>query len=88
MLAGLLAALAYLWRRFATLPPLLSVLRVATAAALAIVLARLIPGAGKIMGLAGCATAGIVFAAGLLVLREFGATDREKFAKILKLRRR
>ena len=88
MLAGLLAALAYLWRRFAALPPLLSVLRVAAAAAIAIALTRLIPGAGKIVGLASCAAAAVVFAAALLVLREFGATDREKFAKILKLRGR
>jgi O-antigen/teichoic acid export membrane protein len=88
MLAGLLAALAYLWRRFAALPPVLSVLRVGGSAAIAIALARLIPGTGKLVGLAGCAVAGIVFAAGLLVLREFGATDREKFAKILKLKPR
>jgi O-antigen/teichoic acid export membrane protein len=88
MLAGLLAALAYLWRRFSALPPLLSVVRVGAAAGLAILLARLIPGAGKVVGLAGCAASAIVFGATLLVLREFGATDREKLAKILKLRGR
>lgn len=88
MLAGLLAALVYLWRRFAALPPLLSVLRVGSAAALAIAVARLIPGDGKVVGLAGCSVAALLFAVGLLVLREFGATDREKFAKILKLRSR
>jgi stage V sporulation protein B len=85
MLAGLLAALIYLWRRFAALPPLLSVLRVCIAAALATGAARLMPGSGKIAGLAAIATAGVVFAAGLLLLREFGATDREKFRKILKM---
>jgi O-antigen/teichoic acid export membrane protein len=88
MLAGLLAALAYLWRRFAALPPLLSVVRVGVAAAAAIGVARLIPGTGKMIGLVGCAAAGLVFAAGLVVLREFGATDKEKFAKILKLKAR
>jgi O-antigen/teichoic acid export membrane protein len=88
MLAGLLAALVYLWRRFAALPPLLSVLRVCTAAALATALGRVMPGSGKIAGLAATAAAGIAFAAVLLLLREFGTTDREKFAKILKLRRR
>lgn len=88
MLAGLLAAIVYLWRRFATLPPLTSVLRVCAAAALAIALGRVIPGSGKIAGLAAMAASGIAFAAALLLLREFGATDREKFAKILKLRRR
>jgi hypothetical protein len=88
MLAGLVAAIFYLWRRFAALPPMLSVLRVCVAAAAAIAAARLIPGDGKIVGLAGVAAAGIVFAVGLLVLREFGATDKEKFAKILKLKPR
>jgi O-antigen/teichoic acid export membrane protein len=88
MLAGLLAALVYLWRRFAALPPILSVLRVCAAAALATALGRVMPGSGKIAGLAATAAAGIAFAAVLLLLREFGTTDREKFAKILKLRRR
>ncbi len=88
MLAGLVAALIYLWRRFTALPPFSSVLRVGIAAGLATGLARVIPGSGKISGLAAIAASGIVFAATLLVLREFGATDREKFGKILKLRRR
>jgi stage V sporulation protein B len=88
MLAGLLAALVYLWRRFGALPPLLSVLRVGAAAAAAIAVARLLPGSGKMVGLGGCAAAGLVFAVGLVVLREFGATDKEKFAKILKLKAR
>jgi stage V sporulation protein B len=88
MLAGLVAALAYLWRRFAALPPLLSVLRVGVAAALAIAVARFIPGSGKIVGVASCMAAAAVFAIALIVLREFGATDREKLAKILKLESR
>jgi O-antigen/teichoic acid export membrane protein len=88
MLAGLLAALAYLWRRFAVLPPLASVVRVGAAAAMAVTLARLLPGEGKVVGLAGCAVSALVFATGLLLLREFGATDREKLAKILKLKGR
>ena len=88
MLAGLLAALVYLWRRFAALPPLLSVLRVGAAAILATGLGRVMPGEGKIAGLAATAAAGLAFAAALVLLREFGATDREKLAKILKLRRR
>jgi O-antigen/teichoic acid export membrane protein len=88
MLAGLVAAIVYLWRRFAALPPMLSVLRVCVSAAAAIAAARVIPGDGKMVGLAGVAAAGLVFAVGLLVLREFGATDKEKFAKILKLKSR
>jgi O-antigen/teichoic acid export membrane protein len=88
MLAGLLAALIYLWRRFAALPPTLSVLRVCISAALATGLGRVMPGEGKMAGLAATAVACVAFAAALVLLREFGATDREKFAKILKLRRR
>jgi stage V sporulation protein B len=88
MVAGLVAALVYLWRRFAALPPLTSVLRVVIAAGLAIGLGRVLPGSGKIAGLFAIAVAGVVFAIVLLLAREFSATDREKFAKILKLRRR
>ena len=88
MVAGLLAALVYLWRRFATMPPLLSVLRVCGAGVLATALGRVMPGDGKLAGLAATAASGIAFAVALFILREFGATDREKFAKILKLRRR
>jgi O-antigen/teichoic acid export membrane protein len=87
MLAGLCAALVYLWRRFAALPPLASVLRVGLAAAVAVAVGRLIPGGGKVVGLAAMTAAGIAFAATLLLTREFGPTDREKFAKILKLKR-
>jgi len=46
------------------------------------------PGEGKMAGLAATAVAGLAFAAALWLLREFSANDREKFAKILKLRRR
>jgi O-antigen/teichoic acid export membrane protein len=88
MLAGLLAALVYLWRRFAALPPMLSVLRVGVTAVAAIAAARMIPGDGKLVGLVAAAVAGAVFAIGLVVLREFGSTDKEKFAKILKLKPR
>jgi O-antigen/teichoic acid export membrane protein len=88
MLAGLLAALLYLWRRFSGLPPLLSVVRVGVAVSAGIALGRVLPGHGKLAGLAAMAGAGIAFAVVLIVLREFGATDREKFAKVLRLGRK
>jgi O-antigen/teichoic acid export membrane protein len=87
MLAGLVAVLVYLWRRFAAWPPLASVLRVGLAVAVAVGLGRVLPGAGKIAGLAAIAASAAVFAAVLLLAREFGATDREKFAKILRVKR-
>ena len=83
MLVGFLAALGYLWRRFGAGLPLLSVLRVLVATALAVGTARLVPGSGIVAGAAAMALAGLVFSAALLLAREFGATDREKFLKIL-----
>jgi O-antigen/teichoic acid export membrane protein len=87
MLAGFLAALAYLWRRFAAGLPLLSMLRVLAATVAAIGAARLVPGTGVVAGAAAMALAGLVFAVVLLLAREFGATDREKLLKILRRRR-
>jgi O-antigen/teichoic acid export membrane protein len=87
MLVGLAVALAYLRRRFAAGPPALSVLRVLLAAGLAVALARLIPGSGILVGLSAMAVAGVVYLAALLVLREFGATDREKLVKVLRRKR-
>ena len=62
MLVGFLAALGYLWRRFGAGLPLLSVLRVLLATALAVGAARLVPGAGIVAGAAAMALAGLVFA--------------------------
>jgi O-antigen/teichoic acid export membrane protein len=84
MLAGFLGALAYLWRQFAAVPPLASVARVLVAVTLALVAVRLIPSQKPIMGLVGIAVAGLVFTGTLVLLREFGATDREKFARVLR----
>ena len=83
MLLGFLAALGYLWRRFGAGLPLLSVLRVLLATALAVGAARLVPGAGIVAGATAMALAGLVFGVALLGTREFGVTDREKFFKIL-----
>ncbi len=87
MLVGFLVALGYLWRRFGAGLPLLSVLRVLIATALAVGVARVVPGVGIVAGVAAMALAGLVFASALLGTREFGATDREKFLKILRRKR-
>jgi O-antigen/teichoic acid export membrane protein len=84
---GLFAALLYLWRRFSAFPPLLSIIRVVIAATASTLIGRLVPGAGTVMGLFAIGIAGITYALTLFILREFGPTDREKFARILKLRR-
>jgi hypothetical protein len=52
--------------------------------AAAVVAARLVPGHGKIVGLAVMALAGIAYLAVLILTREFGPDDRAKFAKIVR----
>jgi stage V sporulation protein B len=87
MLAGFGVALVYLRRRFGAGLPLASALRVILAVALAVLVARVLPGAGKVAGLAAMALAGIVYVGTLLLAREFGPSDREKFLKILRRKR-
>jgi stage V sporulation protein B len=87
MVIGFMGALGYLWLRFKAGLPLLSVVRVVGAIVLAVLAARLMPGKGVIAGLVAMAVAGLVFAATLLLAREFGPTDREKFLKILRRKR-
>jgi stage V sporulation protein B len=81
---GLIAALVVLRARFGAGPPPTTVARVALAMAAAVVAARLVPGHGKIVGLAVMALAGIAYLAVLILTREFGPDDRAKFAKIVK----
>jgi O-antigen/teichoic acid export membrane protein len=87
MLVGFLGALAYLWLRFGAGLPAWSVVRVVVAVILAVGAARLLPGSGVGVGLAAMLLAGLVFAGTLLLMREFGATDREKVLKILRRKR-
>jgi stage V sporulation protein B len=81
---GLAAALIVLRTRFGGGPPLATVVRVALAMAAAVVAARLVPGHGKVVGLAVMALAGIAYLAVLVLTREFGPADRAKIAKMLK----
>jgi O-antigen/teichoic acid export membrane protein len=81
---GLIAALVVLRARFGGGPPIATVLRVLLAMAAAVVAARLVPGHGKVVGLAVMALAGIAYVAVLVVTREFGPDDRAKFAKVFR----
>ena len=45
--------------------------------------ARLVPGEGKLITLVTLPLAGIVFLVALILIREFGPEDRAKFARIL-----
>jgi stage V sporulation protein B len=80
---GFLGALIYLKRQFGGSPPLATVLRVAASLVVAVGVARMVPGEGKIITLAALILAGLVFVVALILLREFGPEDRAKFARIL-----
>jgi O-antigen/teichoic acid export membrane protein len=82
--SGLLAALVVLRTRLGGMPPLATVARVALALAAAWLAARVVPGHGKIVGLAVMALTGITYLVVLLVTREFGPEDRAKFAKVFR----
>jgi stage V sporulation protein B len=84
MAAGLVAAIFYLRARLGGTPPIATVARVAVAMGAATVAARLVPGHGKILGLAATAVAGVVYAAALLFTGELGPQDRAKLARVLR----
>jgi stage V sporulation protein B len=86
MAAGLAAALVVLRARLGGSPPIKTVARVAAAIAAAVIVARLVPGQGKLVGLAVMALAAFAYAAVLLATREFGPEDRAKFARVLRRR--
>jgi O-antigen/teichoic acid export membrane protein len=86
MAVGLVGAVVILRAQLGGAFPLATVLRVAAAMAAAIVAARLVPGHGKVVGLAVMALAAIAYVAVLLASREFGPEDRAKFAKVLRRR--
>jgi hypothetical protein len=66
------------------MPPAATMARVALALAGAVIAARLVPGHGKVVGIAVVALVGIAYLAILIVTREFGPEDRAKFAKVFK----
>ncbi len=86
MAAGLVGAVIILRVRLGGGFPAATAARVALAMAAAIVAARLVPGHGKIVGLAVMALAAITYAAVLVATREFGPEDRAKFARVLRRR--
>jgi len=81
---GLVLALIYLWRTFGAAPPLMTVVRVAAAAAIAIIAGRVFPSGGKLIGLVTLGVVGLVFVAALIILRELGPADAAKLQKILR----
>lgn len=86
MAAGLVGAIVLLRARLGGAFPIATVARVAAAIAAAVVVTHLVPGHGKIVGLAVMALAAVTYAGVLVATREFGPEDRAKFAKVLRRR--
>jgi stage V sporulation protein B len=84
MATGFVASIVYVRARLGGIPPLATVVRVAVAMAAATVAAHLVPGHGKIVGLAATAIAGLVYIGALLVSGEIGPDDRAKFARVVR----
>lgn len=86
MALGFVLSVVYVRVRLGGSAPLGTVVRVALAAGAAVLAGRLLPGSGRIVGLAITVAVVVVYAGVLIALREFGPTDRAKFAKILRRR--
>jgi O-antigen/teichoic acid export membrane protein len=84
MAAGLVGAIVVLRSKLGGSFPLPTVLRVLGALAAAVVVARLVPGHGKIVGLAVMALSGLAYAGFLIATREFGPEDRAKFLRVVR----
>jgi stage V sporulation protein B len=85
MILGFLSSVVYLRVRLGGGPPPATVARVIAAGAAAVMVGRIVPGKGKVVGLAVTALVAVVYFAVLIALREFGPQDRAKFRKILRL---
>ncbi|HEY2900289.1 MAG TPA: lipopolysaccharide biosynthesis protein [Polyangia bacterium] len=83
---GFAAAIVYLRRELGGSPPLRTVARVALAIGVVVLLGRLIPAHGKLLGLAATVALGAIYLALLVITGEFGPDDRAKFARILRRR--
>jgi len=84
MAAGAISAIVYLRARLGGAIPAGTVARVAAALAAGALIARLVPGHGKLVGLAATILAAVAYIAVLIVTREFGPEDRAKFARVLR----
>jgi O-antigen/teichoic acid export membrane protein len=84
MAAGLVGSLIVLRARLGGGLPLRTVARVGVSLAAAVLVGRLLPVHGKILGLATIALVVVVYAAVLVALGEFGAEDKAKVRRILR----
>jgi O-antigen/teichoic acid export membrane protein len=84
MAFGFLLSLTYVRVRLGGSIPLATVGRVAVAVGASVLVGRVLPGQGRVVGLAITAVVVVVYAVVLVALREFGPNDRAKLAKIVR----
>jgi stage V sporulation protein B len=83
MVLGFALSVGYIRVRLAGSAPAGTVVRVLVAGSIALLLGRVMPGQGKVAGLAISGLVAVVYVACLVVLREFGPEDRAKLRKVL-----
>jgi stage V sporulation protein B len=83
MALGLVASVVFIRVRMGGSAPPSTIGRIVVAGTAAILVGRVLPGGGKLLGLAVTALVTVVYLGGLILLREFGPTDRAKFRKVL-----
>lgn len=84
--AGLAAAIVFLRRRLGGSPPLRTLARVGLAVVVVVLVGRVVPTHGKLLGLIATAGLALIYFGLLIVTGEFGPDDRAKFARILRRR--
>ena len=83
MALGLVASVVFIRVRMGGSAPPSTLGRILVAGTAAVLVGRALPVGGKLMGLAVTALVTVVYLGGLILLREFGPTDRAKFRKVL-----
>jgi hypothetical protein len=86
MAAGFVASLVYLRAQLGGGLPAATVGRVAAALAAAVLVGRLLPAHGKVLGLATIAAVGLVYLGVIVALGELGPEDKAKVRRILRRR--
>jgi len=81
---GFVASAVYLRARLGGTPPPATLARVALAIEAGVAVGRVIPGQGRIVGLAAIALAAVAYLAVLLVTGELGPEDRAKLGRMLR----
>ena len=76
-----------LWRLYGSPISVGTVVRVIITGAIIVVAGRMLPEMNRILSLLVAALAGILFLVGLVIAREFGEEDKERFLRVIQRRR-